>query len=152
MLSCKHCEVFKNTYLEKHLWTAASEHLKIKRRIQHPTFKYLRCFSNKHLVRCLTVQNGSLEKKAFTEVDKFPYRPPIFWGTQKMGGQNQSVRPIKTQLKTFLFVLYYLNLACSFHFNGSECISGKKAFTEVVDKFPYRPPTFWGTQKMGGQH
>ena len=49
-------------------------------------------------------------KKAFTGVAKFFSRRPTFRrGTQKMGGQNQSVRPIETQLETFLFVLYYLN-------------------------------------------
>ena len=54
-------------------------------------------------------------KKTFTGVDKFLSRRPTFrgsqfnfharLGTQKIGGQNQSVRPIKTQLETFLFVL-----------------------------------------------
>ena len=37
-----------------------------------------------------------------------------------MGGQNQCVCPIETQLETFLFVLYYLNLTCSFHFNSAS--------------------------------
>ena len=37
-------------------------------------------------------------------------------GTQKMGVQNQSVRRIETQLKTLLFVLYYLHITCSFHY------------------------------------
>ena len=60
------------------------------------------------------------EKKAFTGVDKFPSRPRTFWGTQKMGGQNQSVRPIETKLEIFLFVLYYLNRTCSFHFNSAS--------------------------------
>ena len=89
---------------------AASVHLKIKRCIQHTAVNYLRCFCKKVLVRRLTVQNASLEKKkAFTGVDKFPSTPPTFWGTQKMGDQNQSARPIETQLEIFLFVLYYLN-------------------------------------------
>ena len=43
VLSCEYCEIFENTYSEKHLQTAGSVHFKIKRRIQHP-FKHLRCF------------------------------------------------------------------------------------------------------------
>ena len=69
---------------------------------------------------CLTVQNASLEKKTFTGVDEFPFKPPIFWDTQTMGGQNQCVRPIETQLETFIFVLYYLNRTLSFHFNSAS--------------------------------
>ena len=91
---------------------AASVHLKIKRCIQHPAVNYLRCFCKKLLVRRLPVQNDSLEKKAFTGVDKFPSTPPTFWGTQKMGGQNQSVGPVETQLEISLFILYYLNRTC----------------------------------------
>ena len=37
-----------------------------------------------------------------------------------MDGQNQSIRPIETQLETFLFVLYYLNRTCGFHFNSAS--------------------------------
>ena len=43
------------------------------------------------------------KKKAFTGVDKFPSRSATFWGTQKMGGLNQSVRPIKTRVETCFF-------------------------------------------------
>ena len=59
----KYCEIFKNIYFENHLQTAVSVHFKIKRRIQHPV-NYLRCFWKKLLVRCLTVENTYLEKKA----------------------------------------------------------------------------------------
>ena len=60
-------------------------------------------------------------KKAFTGVDKFISRQPTFRsGTQKLGGQNQSARPIETQLETFLFVLYYLNRTCIFHFSSAS--------------------------------
>ena len=52
-------------------------------------------------------------------------------GTQKMGGQNQSVRPICTQLKTLFFVLYYLNRTSSFHFNVFPCF-----FTLIVVLVP----------------
>ena len=58
-------------------------------------------------------------KKTFTGVDQiFSLAPEIsgahFYlyarsGTQKIGGQKQSVRPIETLLETFLFVLYWLN-------------------------------------------
>ena len=41
------------------------------------------------------------------------YLRPI--GHAKNGGQIQSVRPIETQLKTLLLVLYYLSRTCSFH-------------------------------------
>ena len=44
-------------------------------------------------------------------------------GTQKMGAQNQSVRTIKTQLKTLLFVIDNINRTWSFHFN---CASIKR--------------------------
>ena len=37
-----------------------------------------------------------------------------------MGGQNQSVRPIETQLETFLYVLCYLNRTFGFHFNSAS--------------------------------
>ena len=46
-------------------------------------------------------------------------------GTYKMSAQNQSVRTIEIQLETLIFVLYYLNNACSFHF---KCASIKKFF------------------------
>ena len=64
-----------------------------------------------------------------TGMDKFTLSRPIFrasnltwiwfWltsGTQKTDTQNQSVHPIKKQLKTLLFVLYYLDKTCGFHF------------------------------------
>ena len=61
------------------------------------------------------------EKNAFTGVDKFLSRRPTFRsGTQKRGGQNQSIRPIEVQLETFLFVLYYLNRTCNFHFSSAS--------------------------------
>ena len=41
VFSCKYFEIFKNTYFEKHLRTAAFVHFKIKRSIQHPPVNYL---------------------------------------------------------------------------------------------------------------
>ena len=41
---------------------------------------------------------------------------------KKMAAQNQSIRPIETQLETFLFALYYLNITYSFRFS---CVSIK---------------------------
>ena len=38
-------------------------------------------------------------------------------GALKMGGQNQGVRPIETQLETLLFVLYYLKAIVAFVLN-----------------------------------
>ena len=35
---------------------------------------------------------------------------------RKMGGQILIESPIETQLETLVFVLYYLNKTCSFHF------------------------------------
>ena len=63
--SCKYCEIFKSTFFEKHLWTSVSVHFKLQRGTQHPALKYLRSFFEKLLLRCLTVQNTSLEKKSF---------------------------------------------------------------------------------------
>ena len=64
VFSCECCEVFKNTFFKKHLRTSASVHFKIQNPIQPLAVKYLRYFE-KLLVRCLTVQNTSLEKKSF---------------------------------------------------------------------------------------
>ena len=72
MFSCKHYEVLKNTYFEKHLWTAASVHLKTKRRIQHPAVKYQRCFARSSLLDVWRFKIH-LWKKKFTGVDKFPF-------------------------------------------------------------------------------
>ena len=61
------------------------------------------------------------KKMLLQGVDKFLSRRPTFRsGTQKMGGQNQSIRPIEVQLETFLFVLYYLNRTCNFHFSSAS--------------------------------
>ena len=59
-------------------------------------------------------------KIALTGVDKFLSRRSTFWGMQKMGGQNQISRVIKTHLEIFLFLLDYLNRTCSFHFNSAS--------------------------------
>ena len=53
-------------------------------------------------------------KIALTGVDKFLSRRSTFRGMQKIGGQNQIIRAIKTQLEIFLFVLYYLNRIAAF--------------------------------------
>ena len=63
MFSCKYCDIFKSIFFVKHLRTSAFVHFKIQSRIQHAVVKYLRCFFEKLLVRCLTGQNTSLEKK-----------------------------------------------------------------------------------------
>ena len=56
--------------------TAASVHFEIKRRIQHPAVKYLRCFCKKLLVRCLTVWNEYIsEKKSFYRGGQISSRP-----------------------------------------------------------------------------
>ena len=39
-------------------------------------------------------------------------------GTQKMGAQNKSPRPIETQLEAILFAHYYLNSTLNIHFNA----------------------------------
>ena len=49
-------------------------------------------------------------------------------GTQKMVGKNQNVCLIKRQLETLLFVLFYLNRTCSFHF---KCFSIKSLCNEA---------------------
>ena len=49
--------------------------------------------------------------------------------TQKMGGQNQIIRLIDTQLETLLFVFYYLKRTCSFCF---KCIPIKSFCNEVL--------------------
>ena len=143
MFSCKYCEALKNTYFEKHLRTAASAHFKIKRLIQHPAVKYLKCFCKKVLARCLTVQNISLEKKLLKGWTNFFRSPRLFSGeqfyfrarsgTQQMGRQNQSNRPIETQLETFLFLLCCLNRTCSFQFNSASIASFcNEAFAVLV--------------------
>ena len=78
VFSCKYCEIFKNIFFEKHERTSASVHFKIQIHIQHPAVKYLRCFLEKLLVRRVTVQNTSPEKKAFRGVDKFLSRHLTF--------------------------------------------------------------------------
>ena len=78
VFSCKCCEIFKNISFEKHLRTATSVYFQIKSRIQDPAVKYLRRLFKKLLARCLTVQNTSLGKKAFTGVDGFLSRRPTF--------------------------------------------------------------------------
>ena len=67
MFPCKYCEIFKNIFFEKHVRTSASVHFKIQIHIQHPAVKYLRYFLEKLLVRRLTVQNTSPEKKKLLE-------------------------------------------------------------------------------------
>ena len=49
---------------------------------------------------------------------------------EKMGGQNQSVRPIETRLETLFFVPYHLNRTCSFHF---KCVSIKSFCIEAFE-------------------
>ena len=41
----------------------------------------------------------------------------FFLGARKMGAQNQSANPIKTQRETLLPVPFYLNISCSFIVN-----------------------------------
>ena len=82
-------------------------------------------------------------KKAFKGMDKFLSKPPTFSGeqfyfrarsgTQQMGRQNQSNRPIETQLETFLFLLCCLNRTCSFQFNSASIASFcNEAFAVLV--------------------
>ena len=52
--------------------------------------------------------------EAFPGGGEISFYAPEFSGTQKKNGQNQSIRPIETQLETFLFVLYYLNRVTGF--------------------------------------
>ena len=71
-------------------------------------------------------------------VDKFLSRRPTFWARnftcapdrahKKMGGQNQSVRPIEIQLETLLFMLYDLKRTSSFCF---KCVSIKSYCNEA---------------------
>ena len=107
MFSCNYREIFKKTYFEKHLRTAAYVYFKIKRRIQNPVVKYLNVFARSCLRWCLTVQNTSLEKRLlqgwtnfflganFLDAQFYLYTQS---GTQKMAGQKQIVRPIERQL------------------------------------------------------
>ena len=54
----------------------------------------------------LEINSFSVDAFAWSRVNKFFSRRPTFWVVKR-------VCPIETQLETSLFVLYYLNRACS---------------------------------------
>ena len=96
--------------------TAASVHLKIKRRIYHPVVKYLRCFCRKLLVRCLTLQIASLEKKVLQGWTNFLLGPRTF-GARKTLVVKTKVFVLKTRN---IFSCFLLPKPDSFHINSAS--------------------------------
>ena len=123
MFSCKQCETFRGSYFQKYLRRAASVHFKIKSCIQHPAVNYLRCFCKMLLAGCLAVQNTSLEIKLLQGCINFFLGARLFDRARKKWLIKTNV--CVQSRHNFLFVLYYLNRACSFHYSfasfGSFC-------------------------------